>query len=1671
TTEQLHQKAADFKAFIDDKQNNLDLMNMAYTLQTGREEMSERLGLIVSSTAELADKLQAFLNGETTVDGMCQGQIKDKQDTLFTLSKDESFLQTVAQWIEQKQLTKLSTLWVKGLVVDWHKLFSVLCPGQMAPQRVSLPNYPFAKERLWFDDADLGQPLQPVVTTVTTVVQAPVEKLVMPTIKPVVLAAPAVIETPVAATSVNGLEEELRISLADALYLKVTDVKVDQPFIDLGLDSIVGVEWVRDINQTYGTNITATKVYDYSTVKLLAEFLSKQVGDRVSVETVTVVVEPVLEKSVGKFVEEAEPTLSLTELEQQLTASLADALYLKLSDVNINKPFIDLGLDSIVGVEWVRDINQSYDINITATKVYDHPDLKSFAAFLKAEYFKEVKRNVPVSVSVPVPVPQPLPAAGHYGLTLNQPLASLDQLALTPWSPAPLAADEIAINVKASAINFPDTMCVRGLYPTMPDYPFVPGFEVAGVVTQVGNQVSRFKVGDAVISLTGKAMGGHASRVNVPACNAVLKPHNISFEQGCCLPVAFVTAHYAFELAKLGRDESVLIHTATGGVGLMALQLAALRGAVPYTTTSKQAKVDILAGLGINQVLDHRTDFDQQLKQMTDGKGIDVVLNMLSGDGIQKGLNCLAPSGRYLEIAVHALKTSQKLDLSSMVENQSIHSIDIRRLASQAGEFSMQDLLAPMTAMLQNQQIVPIVSRIYPASQITDALHYVSQGQHIGKVVISHSAQQMTDLTEDCLNRVRDQRQRAAKAVLMTLPVTTVNSMPSKIAQPIAVIGMAGQFPMANDVDQFWQNISEGKNCISEVPAHRWDNETYYQSGAPVEGKTNSKWMGLLEQYDQFDPLFFNISPTEAQVMDPQQRVFLQSSWLSIENAGYNPHDLSGSKTGVFVGCGMGDYHRLAPAKLLSAQGLLGSYISILAARIAYFLNLQGPCVSIDTACSSSLVAIANACDSLTSGASDTALAGGVCVMASPAMHIMTAQAGMLSENGRCHAFDQRANGFVAGEGVGVLMLKRLSDAQRDNDRILGVIEGWGVNQDGKTNGITAPSTASQTRLQRDVFERFNIDPNSIQLIEAHGTGTKLGDPIEVDALKDAYQSDCRTEKQCALGSVKSNIGHCLTAAGVSGVIKLLMAIKHQQLPPTINFEQQNEHIELDGSPFYINDKLQPWLVGDNEQRRAAVSSFGFSGTNANMVIAEYAAPVATARHDDTQEVVIMLSAKTQAQLQQKGRDLLAFINKSGNNISLTDMAYTLQVGREVMDERWAVEVDSLEQLTEKLQALVEGREVDGKPVAQADNYSEVQGNRIELPGYPFAQERYWIDDEDLQPITGGVVASVLHPLLHTNISNMSQQRYNSVFTGDEFFLADHQVKGQKILPAVAYLEMARAAVEQAVLMPSATSVVTLHNAIWAQPIVVEQRKSVDITLVVNDVDDKFIDFEVVSDEVLHCQGQLSYQPRPKAIRLDINGLQAQMNWGQHDAKAVYDAFSRFGLSYGLGHRGIKTIKLGEQQLLAQLRLPESVLADAGQYILHPSLLDCALQACIGLSDLNNLPDEPTIPFALENLTVLSACTTDMFAWVRSGEHNKMDIDLCDSQGNVCVQITGFSTRAISATAQQKAQPQHKTQHTEQHNNKNANQAPSSFDETFYQDLIERILDNDISVDDAVDLG
>jgi acyl transferase domain-containing protein/enoyl-CoA hydratase/carnithine racemase/acyl carrier protein len=726
------------------------------------------------------------------------------------------------------------------------------------------------------------------------------------------------------------------------------------------------------------------------------------------------------------------------------------------------------------------------------------------------------------------------------------------------------------------------------------------------------------------------------------------------------------------------------------------------------------------------------------------------------------------------------------------------------------------------------------------------------------------------------------------------------------VPEPIAVIGMAGQFPMARNLDEYWRNIAEGRDCISEVAPQRWDVARWFQAGEPAPGKTNSKWLGQLEDYDRFDPLFFNISPVEAKAMDPQQRLFLQACWQGIEHAGYNPKALAGSRCGVFVGAAGNDYGLLSRTSQLSAHGFTGNASSILSARIAYFLDLQGPCMAIDTACSSSLVAIATACDSLVSGASDLALAGGVYVGAGPAMHIMTAQSGMLSADGKCHTFDQRANGFVPGEAVGAVLLKRLSDAERDGDVVHAVIRGWGVNQDGRTNGITAPNPVSQARLMRDVYRRHGIDPAGIQLVEAHGTGTPLGDPIEVEGLKQAFRDHTGKTGYCALGSVKSNIGHCLTAAGVTSFIKTVLALQHKQLPPTIHFERLNPHIRLQDSPFHVNDRLRDWTPEGGARRQAAVSSFGYSGTNAHVVVAEYAARPRPQAAPAAPVALVPLSAKTEEQLRQRARDLLAFLRDAGESCALADVAYTLQVGREAMEERLGFLAESTAQLAEQIQAWLDGREdgahawrgtvranKEGLTLISDDDelkqtivadwvahnkfakllalwtkgldldwhlfYRDGTPRRIVLPTYPFARERYWIDAGDEQ--------APLHPLVHRNTSTLSRQRYASVLSAP---LTRDDLR-----------DMARAAV--ALASPERDGqAIELSDVAWDVPFAPAGSTEIRIELAPHAADR--IGVEIASAAGVHCTGQARFVEQAAATADPAGALYFEEYWRAEEA-------------------------------------------------------------------------------------------------------------------------------------------------------------------------------------------
>ncbi|WP_429865112.1 SDR family NAD(P)-dependent oxidoreductase [Bacillus thuringiensis] len=494
----------------------------------------------------------------------------------------------------------------------------------------------------------------------------------------------------------------------------------------------------------------------------------------------------------------------------------------------------------------------------------------------------------------------------------------------------------------------------------------------------------------------------------------------------------------------------------------------------------------------------------------------------------------------------------------------------------------------------------------------------------------------------------------------------------------IAVVGLSCRCAGAEGPDEFWDIVSQGKETVSDLNNDAW--KAFLRSSSK-ERLVNR--YGVMKNRDAFDSKFFRISPKEAGAIDVSQRILLEECYKALEDAGYTPEKLHGKQVGTIIGA-MG---LTQLSESYSHFTMLGTDTSILAARIAYHLNLKGAAMAVNTACSSSLVAIDMACKQLKNGDIDMAVAGGITVYTHPGMFVSMKNAGMLSPTGQCRPFDQNADGIVVGDGAGVLILKRLADAQADGDHIYGVIRGSGTNQDGQTSGITVPSFQSQSQLQENVYRRNGIDVEDIQYIEAHGTATKLGDPIELHALTESFAKFTDKKRFCAIGSLKANIGHTTAAAGVLNVIKVLLSMQHEQIPPSINFNVNNEHIDFDNSPVYVNTRLTDWPVNTKGSRMAAVNSFGFSGTNAHVVIESYKAP---ARVEATFEAgVLPISAESKEGLHQYAKQLLDYLNKN-EQTPIKDLVYSFQVGRQSMASRLAFEFNSRDMLFSQLQHYVD---------------------------------------------------------------------------------------------------------------------------------------------------------------------------------------------------------------------------------------------------------------------------------------------------------------------------------------------------------------------------------------------
>jgi len=580
--------------------------------------------------------------------------------------------------------------------------------------------------------------------------------------------------------------------------------------------------------------------------------------------------------------------------------------------------------------------------------------------------------------------------------------------------------------------------------------------------------------------------------------------------------------------------------------------------------------------------------------------------------------------------------------------------------------------------------------------------------QGVGKEIPATLAMdypRLSDVADYLLGDVLGLAEQAA-GKLPAAPVMT-----ARADEPIAIVAVACRFPGASDPEAFWEMLSEGVDAIREVPDDRFDIDEFYDPDPDAPGKIYSRFGGFLDEIGGFDPEFFGISPREAVWMDPQQRLMLETVWEALERAGYSPGALRGSRSGVFVGVGANEYSHLLSAESvdkLEPHFITGNALNAIAGRVAFALGLEGPAVAVDTACSSSLVAVHQACQALHSGDCDLALAGGVNVLLSPVSIIAASRARMLSPVGRCKTFDASADGYVRSEGCGILVLKRVSDAVRDGDRICAVIPGSAVNQDGASSGLTVPNGGAQQRLIAMALARAGLAGGDVDYLEAHGTGTSLGDPIEVQAAGAVYGVDRDTDRPLLIGSVKTNIGHLEAASGVAGLIKVILSLQHEMLPQSLHFETPSPHIPWGSLPVRVVDKATPWQA-NGRLRRAGVSSFGFTGTNAHVLIEE--APPQSAADDEysTGDASHDVNAAPEGEAHEERVDVLPLSARSPQSlvalaqrygdwlnahpkVDVADVCFTAGTGRSHFEHRAALVVDSVQGARELLAELAENR-------------------------------------------------------------------------------------------------------------------------------------------------------------------------------------------------------------------------------------------------------------------------------------------------------------------------------------------------------------------------------------------
>jgi 3-oxoacyl-(acyl-carrier-protein) synthase/acyl carrier protein len=891
--------------------------------------------------------------------------------------------------------------------------------------------------------------------------------------------------------------------------------------------------------------------------------------------------------------------------------------------------------------------------------------------------------------------------------------------------------------------------------------------------------------------------------------------------------------------------------------------------------------------------------------------------------------------------------------------------------------------------------------------------------------------------------------------------------------EDIAIIGISGRYPNSPNLNAFWENLKNGNSCITEIPKDRWDCLKHYDSNALKKGTSYSKWGGFIEGADEFDPLFFNISPREAEAMDPQERLMLETAWNTMEDAGYTSKKIKKhqQKVGVFVGAMNSDYEFIA-GEQWGRGNLTGAHTSFwsMANRISYLLDLQGPSYTIDTACSSSLTALHLACASLKNKECELALAGGVNLILHPIHFIRLCGMNMLSKDECLKSFGIGADGFVDGEGVGAVLLKPLSKAKRDHDCIRGVIKASWVNAGGRTNGYTVPNPVAQADLINAAFEKAHISPNTISYIEAHGTGTELGDPIEIAGLTRAFsmsEKNVQKSQYCAVGSVKSNIGHLESAAGIASVTKVLLMMKHKKLIPTIHCETLNPGLKLENTPFYIERDYKDWnVIEETSKRRAGISSFGAGGANAHLILEEYQA-VTSNNVWERNQYLFVISAKTKHQVKEYAKCLIKHLEEEPG-IELWNVAYTLQTGREAMNYRMAVIAHDVYELIMSLNDYVinkinssifegESDELTNEFsfMMKDDDYKELLDNwlkkekyeqlanlwvkggeidwermyakenkpyTISLPTYIFDNKRYWIKivDNVIQP---NFPQNIYMPLLQHKYQYplLKQVVYDSnINLNTVSYFKDHKINGEYIVSGSTYLSMALDAIEK----KGENDLIEIDKVIFHKPTVMTEDKNLHMQFYLTGDNKENSSFKIANihenqDYDLNVVGKISCHKEKEKIDIITFEQTLTSEFTEVSRDEFYHVLEKQNVELGTQYRWLDKLYVGKEKAVIQLKKP-NILEDNYKIRIHPGLIDSLFQACSLTLYGNEITTDTFVPYSIDKFKVFGQMEEEgLWAsiYLKSADYNigemTFDMDVYQNKYKV-LEIRGLSARRVN---------------------------------------------------------